>query len=316
MAETHLEVYRRFEGTLREYKLRAWPIWSTGLRTALKQRRALILLYGPVCIATVIFSVIVYFGFIVSEQLQGEHPFEGGGDIGDLQDIQEQLVRGAAVAAAQGGLKMLEVTRQIIEFNKGMGLFALLAVAWFGSGLFCEDRKAGAHQLYFARPITRLDYFLGKFGIASFFGLCAMLVPALVICLVASLSSPEWAFLKEQWDVIPRAIGFALLWTTVATLLVLLASSLASRRSFALIGVFGFFLISGVMAQALGDLVGRRYFALSLGGDLNTLAYHIFGRTDVGTSVTPGEAWFAVLTFCVLALVVIATRLRRLEVVG
>ena len=83
-----------------------------------------------------------------------------------------------------------------------MKLFALLATAWYGSGLFCEDRRAGAHQLYFARPITRLDYFLGKFLVAAFFGACAILVPALVICLVASFSSPEWSFLKEEGDLV------------------------------------------------------------------------------------------------------------------
>lgn len=310
MAETHVEVYRRFEGTLQDYKLRAWPIWSTGLRTALKQRKALLLLYGPVAIATVIFSVIVYFGFAFAEQVQRDNPFSGAGN------IQEQLARGAAVAAVQGGLQMLEVTRQIIEFNKAMGLFALLAVAWFGSPLFCEDRKAGAHQLYFARPITRLDYFLGKFGIAAFFGLCTMLVPALVICVVASLSSSDWAFLKDQWDVIPRSIAWGILWTTVATTLVLLASSLASRRSFALIGVFGYFMISAVLGKGLGNLVDQRFSALSLVESLNAIGYQVFGRSDVSTSVSLPWAWGTLAGFVAFALLVIGRRLRRLEVVA
>ncbi len=310
-AETHLEVYRRFEGTLRDYRVRAWPIWSTGLATALKQRRALLLLYLPPVVATVIFSFVVYLGFMASEQIQREQPF--GGSSGD---IQERLARGAAMAAVSGGLKMLEVSNQIIEFNKAMGFFALLAVAWFGSGLFCEDRKAGAHQLYFARPLTRLDYFLGKFGIAAFFGLCAMLVPALVICLVASLSSPEWSFLREKWDVIPRAIALSVLWTTVVTLLVLLASSLATRRSFALIGVFGYFMLSGVLGKGLGHLVDQRFSALSLGESLNTIGYQVLGRTDVNTSVPLPWAWGVLAGFVAFALLVIAARLRRLEVVA
>lgn len=311
MAETHLEVYRRFEGTLRDHRMRAWPIWSTGLATALKQRRALILLYLPPVIATVIFSFVVYLGFMVSEQVQREDPFGGAGG-----DLQEQLKRGAAMTAMQGGIKLLEVSNQIIEFNKAMGFFALLAVAWFGSGLFCEDRKAGAHQLYFARPITRVDYFLGKFGIAAFFGLCAMLVPALVICFVASLSSPEWSFLKEKWDVIPRAIALSVLWTTTVTLLVLLASSLATRRSFALIGVFGYFMISAVLGNGLGHLVDPRFSAISLGESLNTIGYQVLGRTDVSTSVPLAWAWGVIVGFTAFALLVISARLRRLEVVA
>jgi ABC-type transport system involved in multi-copper enzyme maturation permease subunit len=312
MAETHLEVYRRFEGTLREPRARFYPLWITGLRTALKQRRALLLLYLPATVATVIFSFVVYAAFAFSEQMQREDPF-GGLEQGD---VGEALARGAAMAAVKGGLQMLEVTRQIVEFNKAMGYFALLAVAWLGSPLLCEDRKAGAHQLYFSRPLTRLDYFLGKFAIAAFFGLCAMLVPALVICLVASLASPDWLFLREQWDVIPRSIGFALVWTGVATTLVLLCSSLASRRSFALIAVFGTFLISAVLGTALGNLVDRRFFALNLGLDLDTLAYALLGRTDASTEVSFGWAWAAVASFVAFALAVIATRLRRLEVVA
>ena len=40
-AETHLEVYRPFLGKLHDDPLRFWPLTTTGLVTALKQRRAL-----------------------------------------------------------------------------------------------------------------------------------------------------------------------------------------------------------------------------------------------------------------------------------
>lgn len=311
MAETHLEVYRRFEGTLEERSVRFWPILGAGLRTALKQRRALLLLYAPVVIATVIFSFVVYLGFTIDAQLGNENPFEGGGE-----NIQEQLAMGMAAAAINQGRKMLEVTNQMINFNQLMGFFALLAVAWFGSGLFCEDRKAGAHQLYFARPITRLDYFLGKFSIGSFFALCSMLAPMLVICIVASVSSPEWSFLKQKWDVIPRAIAFSTLWTVIMVTMVLLCSSLASRRSFALIGVFGLFMLSASIGGPLGELVSPRWFALSLPLDVETLCAHIFAQPDRRMQVEPLAAWIAVSCFLAGAWLLIALRLRRLEVIA
>jgi ABC-type transport system involved in multi-copper enzyme maturation permease subunit len=258
----------------------------------------------------VIFSFIVYLAFTLEQKMQEENPFGEGGD------LQERFAKQAALAVANEGLKMLEVTNQIIEFNKTMALFALLAVAWLASGLFCEDRKAGAHQLYFARPITRLDYFLGKFSIASFFALCAMIVPVLVICIVASVSSPEWSFLREKWDVFPRALAFSGLWTTAVVSLVLLASSLASRRSFALIGVFGFFMLSEVIGNALGNLVSRRFLALSLTRDLNAISYYLFGREDPWTEVAARDAWTYVLALIGFSWLVIAARLRRLEVVA
>lgn len=304
-AETHLEVYRRFQGTLREHPLRFLPLWRTGLRTALKQRRALFLLYLPPLIATVILSFVVYIKFTVegaSDQLPNE-------ELG----FQEQIARGLVLAQTE---QLFGVVNLILEFTKGMGVFALLAVTWFASGLFCEDKKAGAHQLYFARPLTRLDYALGKFMIAATFAALAILVPVLIICTMAAVFSPEWSFLTEEWGVILRAVGFALVWTVVVCSLVLLASSLASRRSFALLGVFGFVVMSTPVGGMLGDVVDPDLFALGFFIDLDTLAQHMFGRLPADGKIQAPAAWLAVGTLVVVSWTVIWLRLRRLEVVA
>lgn len=303
-AETHLEVYRPFQGKLHEHSLRAWPLLTTGLRTALKQRKALLLLYLPATIVTVIMCFVVYVKFTAERML----PESDGG-----MDLREQLVKGMMRAQAE---EMFGIVSLILKFAEGMGSFALLAVTWFASGLFCEDRKAGAHQLYFARPITRFDYFLGKFLTAAFFAVCAMLVPLLSVCIAAAIFSPEWSFLKHEWDVFFRVIGFSLLWTVVASSLVLMASSLASRKSFALLGVFGFVMLSLPVGGILGEFVDKDLFALMLFVDLNVLANAFFGRSGEIEGVGVQSAWIAVGTLIALSWTVIWLRLRRLEVVA
>jgi ABC-type transport system involved in multi-copper enzyme maturation permease subunit len=303
-AETHLEVYRPFSGELREDGARFWPLAATGLSTALKQRKALFILYLPALIVTVILCFVVYIKFTAEAALDGE--------IEEELDLQGQLIKGMVLAQSK---QLLDVVNLILEFSKGMGGFALLAVAWFASGLFCEDRKAGAHQLYFARPITRLDYFLGKFLIAAFFAACAMLVPLLAVCIAAVFSSPEWSFLEHEWDVFLRVIAFSALWTVVASSLVLTASSLASRKSFALLGVFAFVMISVPVAGTLNQFVDSRLLAVALLVDLDSLARWFFDRPqDDGVSV--GSAWTAVITMLVVCWALIGWRLRRLEVVA
>ncbi len=304
-AETHLEVYRPFLGKLHEDRLRFWPLTTTGLRTALKQRRALFILYLPALIVTVVLCFVVYIKFTAEGMLQDEDR-EG-------QSFEEQLMQGMVRAQAE---QLFGVVNLILEFSKGMGSFALLAVTWLASGLFCEDKKAGAHQLYFARPITRFDYFLGKFLIASFFAVCAMLVPLLSVCIAAAFCSPEWSFLKEEWDVFLRVIGFSLLWTIVVSSLVLMASSLASRKSFALLGVFGFVMLSLPISAILGEFVDKRLFALALLIDLDALARQFFGRTEGFDGVSLTSAWVAVGSLLVVCWSVIWLRLRRLEVVA
>ena len=301
-AETHLEVYRRFPGRLHESRLRFYPIWSSGLATALKQKKALFILYLPALIATVILSFIVY-GMFTIQGMAGNEELGPG-----LQDLGARML----LARAE---QMFQVVGMILDFHATMATFAILVVAWFASGLFCEDRKAGAHQLYFARPITRLDYFLGKFGIAAFFALTFMLVPVLVVCLMACLCSPEWSFLKDEWDVFPRAISFSLLWATVVSSVVLLASSLASRRSFALIGVFAVVFISVPVSQVLGEFVSEHLYALSLGNDLLVLSHDFFGREVEGHG-SVADAWIALIALLAFSWSVIALRLRRLEVVA
>jgi hypothetical protein len=197
-AEAHLEVYRRFTGRLRPARFPAWALYTSGLRTALKQRRALFILYLPALITTVILCFVVYIKFTVQSQLGNESRLEAA-------DFEQLMAHQLAAHAEQ----MLSVVNLILQYSKATGLFALLAVAWFASGLFCEDRRAGAHQLYFARPITRLDYFLGKFLVAVTFASMAMLVPLLLVCVMAAVSSPDWAFLRDEWDVFLRVIAFS-----------------------------------------------------------------------------------------------------------
>jgi len=301
-AEAHLEVYRRFQGRFEEPRWRFWPILASGLHVALKQKKALLFLYAPIAIATIVFSVVVYFKFVI----EGLQPVEG--------PSMEQMAMQAIASARIGDV--LEVVTWMIEFNKVMGFAALLLVAWFASGLLCEDKKAGAHQLYFARPITRLDYFLGKFAVGSFFSLVAMLVPMLIISLVAAVTSPEWSFVKEEWDVFPRALGFSLVWTITIVSLVLLASSLAPRRSFAMIGVFAVIFLSEAASGILGNLVDERFLVIGIVNDLNALCYHFFEKPVLGPPVSAGLAWSGVLVTVGFSWLVIAARIRRLEVVA
>lgn len=303
-AETHLEVYRRFTGKLAQPRWNAWPLFTTGLRTALKQRKALRLLFLPALITTVILCFVVYIKFTAEGMLE-----QGAGE---EMGFEERLAQGMILAQSE---QLLGVVNLIVQFSKVMGIFALLAVAWLASGVFCDDRKAGAHQLYFARPITRFDYFLGKFMIASFFGLLAMFVPLFAVCVAASVCSPEWSFLKEEWDVFLRVIGFSLVWTTVASTLVLLASSLAGRKSFAFLGVFGFVMLMLPVSAILGQFVDKHFFALALFIDLEAVSRSVFGQEPLEI-VSARTAWTALGSFLVIGLSVIALRLKRLEVVA
>ena len=301
MATTHKEVYRRFEGSLDEGGPVFWPILTGGIRVSMKRKLPLLLLYIVPFIATCVVSFLVYLKCAAEESVI---PEAFGGQVGF-----------AAQMVARQATTHLEARNQIIGFHQNMNMFALLCVAWYGSGLLCDDRRSGAYQLYFSRPLARWSYFLGKLLTVGFFGLLVSFVPSLIVFLVASLASPEWAFLTSEWDMVPRSLAFSLTWLGLTCGVTLLASACASRKSFALLAIFFFFGFSTAVGAVLGGFVSGSLYASSVAWDMHAIAHHIFDREENWRLVEPPVAWAVVASLTALAFAAIAARLSRLEVV-
>ncbi len=301
-AQTHQEVYRPFRGSLRPHPLRFLPVVAAHLRVESKRKLPLLLVYAVPTIATVIFAWLVYARYAAEAS---QLPDAAGGG-----DFVTNLI-------AERAMKQLEVRNQIARFNAAMQFFALVPAAWFGSGLFAEDRRVGAHLLYFSRPLTRLDYFLGKLLTAMFFTACAVWLPGLVICLVAAFASQDWSFLKEEGDVVLWMTLHSFVWTSVTSLVVLAVSSLAPRKIFALLGFFGCFMALHVFGMLMGEVLERRAFrAISPLLDLLRVGQWAFDLEERFPGMELSLAWGVLAGLSALSLAVIVWRLRRLEVVA
>ena len=296
MAVTHTEVYRPFSGTLARHPFRFLPLFASEIAVATRKKLPLIILFGPVAISTIVVCFLVYARFVLQQ-----------GITGDGMSLQAAM----AVAATDA---MLQVRGLIFQATALMVAFSILVIVFFGAGLICEDRRANAHLLYFSRPLTRLDYFFGKFCTAAFFGSMVALVPNLLICTMAVFSSPEWSFLLEQWDVILSSIAFGLIWISSMGLLVLAVSSLAPKKIFAMVGFFGFVFLVEVFVNVgteVGDVDAVRY--LSIVRNLGTIGEWLFA--DIGADPPEGLVGHAVGTAGLMLVsgLVLAWRLRRME---
>jgi ABC-2 type transport system permease protein len=303
MASTHTEVYRPYLGTLREERLRFLALARASIRTATKRKLPLVILFAPIVIGTVIFSFTVYARFALQS---GVTPgaLGGGANPGVL------LAAGMAES-------MLQVRQIIVPFYLGVSVFTLLLITWYGAGQIAEDRRAGAHLLYFARPLTRLDYVLGKLATLAFFGMLAVLVPPLVICTVAAFSSPEWSFIEKEGTVVPKTIAFGVMWIVAWSSVELAISSLCPKKSFALVASFAFFLLPHAVATLLADLEREPHFhLLSLQSSFLRIASSLFGTPSMGLRFDPGFAYATVAGYTLLAWAVLWVRVRRMEVVA
>jgi ABC-type transport system involved in multi-copper enzyme maturation permease subunit len=267
-----------------------------------------LILFAPVVITTIIFSFLVYGKYAV----EGSASPTSFGNVVDVKDFMMKMAEDAAKRAAAN----VEVASFLMTANTILRMFALLAVAWFGSGLFAEDRRLGAHLLYFSRPLTRLDYFLGKFFTVATFAALACMLPGLFICLFAAWCSPNWSFLKEEGDVLWKSLAFSSLWIVVTASVVLAASSLVKRKTLALVGVFGFFIINHMLGAVLGE-IDSKYRAISLLVDLERIGNWMFGiRNPWSTPFSVQTAFYVLGGATAFALLIVAGRLKKLEVVA
>jgi ABC-type transport system involved in multi-copper enzyme maturation permease subunit len=298
-ATTHTEVYRRFEGELRSHPLRFLAITSSALRVGFKKKLPLVLLYAPASILCIVFSFIVYTKFSMQS---GVSPFGES--------------NATAMAAMTMASTLIQVSENIILFVEFGRYFTLLVIAWYGAGLISEDRRLGAHLLYFSRPITRLDYLLGKFLASATFGALALVVGTIVICSTAAFASPQWSFVTEEGDVIVGALAYSSFWVLVVSTLVLCISSLLPRKTLALVAFFAWIMLTEAVGKVLGEVTrDDRYFLIGMLHNFEQLGPWIFERT-APFAFPPHWSLVALLGYLAASLAVLVWRLRRMEVVA
>lgn len=297
-AATHTEVYRPFKGELRQRPFRAGTLAWSGIRIGFRKKLPALLLFMVPTIQTIVSCFIVNLKF---EAESGEALRQMG-----IESTGQAQVMGALLADQLG-----QVEEIILTLLGTISLFVVLAMGWYGSGLIAEDKRVRAHLLYFARPMTRMTYFLGKLGTACFWGLCAVAVPITLVCSVASFASPDWAFLTDRWDVILKLEAYALLYVLIHGLLVLAISSVCDRRNHALGGLFGFYLLTSFGGEAMARLFdGTGWRLFSIPRNFERISAAMFD-SPIGDVDWPLESTLWALGFLVAACVWILQRQTR-----
>lgn len=139
--------------------------------------------------------------------------------------------------------------------------WALVMAITVGAGEIAEDLRTGALVFYLGRPLTRLDYVLGKAVSVTVAVLFVTLLPTLLLFAVQATFEGTWEWLGDHWRVPFAALGYSLLVSLFASGFVLGVSAVARRRRWATVGsaavLLGLWFTAAVLAPPVGWNSGR-----------------------------------------------------------
>lgn len=215
--------YRRLPGE-RPRRWAPWPIARTALVLAWRKRST------KLGVAICAGSMFIH-GMVLTTQVLLDR--FAGGQGNDMQRVMLEGVVGTVHTTFSTfiGVQMIACT------------FLLAMVA---APLIAEDRRTGAMELYFSRPLRRRDYVLGKLLAAGLVPAVALVLPFLLLwILVVGMAPPDTA--GSLLGLLPPGLLGAVVAAVVLTTTILGLSAVGDRgRTVGVIYVVGMVVLSSL----------------------------------------------------------------------
>ncbi len=137
----------------------------------------------------------------------------------------------------------------IVKFLNGQAVWVLLLSVFVGSGLIARDLQTGSVRLYLSKPITRVDYCLGKFGVIALFLSLPTFVPAVLLLLLHALTNQDFSVLFGP--ALRAAIGVSLSYMLLCGFFTLAMSALTGSPRMAGVACLGAWFLGQFVAGSL-----------------------------------------------------------------
>lgn len=250
--------YRGFDGERRSGHFRIWTVARFALGDLWKSRLAL-LLFIVALIPPLVFAAIIYAA----------------------NNLDLLVAAGLQVSGSRTGESWITIDKQpFFWFLVWQSTFAFLLAAFIGPTLVAPDLAHNALPLYLSRPLSRVDYILGK--------LLVLLVPLsavtwipglLLIGLQTSLGGVGW--LGEHWRLVPALFFGSWIWILLLAFMAIAISAWVKWRPVATGMLFGLFVVGEAFGKAIEQIAGIRWGKLLAMDDVvQTIWANLFGGID------------------------------------
>jgi ABC-type transport system involved in multi-copper enzyme maturation permease subunit len=200
------------------------------------------------------------------------------------------------------------------DYLSQQGVFVFFITLYVGSGLIANDRRANALQIYLSKPLTRVDYVVGKLATLLIFLTFVTWVPGILLLVMQILFAGSLAFLKANLFLFPAITVYSAVAVLMSAFTMLALSSLSKSRRFVAVMYAGLIFFTAAMYQALRGITGSRaWLFISPGDVLDVIGNKIFRSTEPQNFFA--AALVTVVVLLAASVLVLERRVRGVEVV-
>lgn len=191
---------------------------------------------------------------------------------------------------------------------------AYLFTAFAGPSLISPDIVNGALPLYFGRPLSRLEYLLGKMSVLVILLSTITWIPGLLLFGIQG-SLAGWSWIRDNAWMAGALVAGLLLWTVVLSLIALAVSAWVKWRVAAGAVLMGVFFAGAGLGSAVNQVLRTQNgYLLNVRQVIYTVWAGLFG-VDPGNGLALDSAWMALGAMAGVALWLLLRRVRAFEVV-
>jgi ABC-type transport system involved in multi-copper enzyme maturation permease subunit len=222
-------------------------------------------------------------------------------------------------------------------FLEVQGAFAFILTVIVAPPLISRDLANNALPLYLCRPLSRVEYVLGKMTVVVFLLSCVTWIPALLVFFFqASLAGVGWLW-PNLWMIWSIFFG-SVVWIILLSLIALAISALFRWRVVASGAILALFFVPGAFGEIINSLfLTKSAHLLSLWATMNSIWRGLFGLFERQTGAVRGTvtnpiyerqyfdiallepplwaSWLVVILVCAVCIWLLARRVRAYEVV-
>jgi hypothetical protein len=190
-----------------------------------------------------------------------------------------------------------------------------IILLYSGAGMICNDVRNNLMEIYFSKPLTWVDYALGKIMTLVLLGLSITALPGVLLVGLHNLLLPGMETLQASWWWPLSIMAYSLLIVIPAALCILACSAQLPSQNYATITIIMALVADSSLAGLLAGLLRQRNFlGVSFPLALRRIGEVLFKDTRVLFTLSWHWCLLFVVAVSLFALFIVLRKVRREEI--